>query len=135
MCGDLSHVHEAVPGVGQYSVGLGVYLMVSEMLHWNVCDVTSLFTFWRAPITSFSFCQITWVVYHVMFRMEMMCTQVSYCFVCSCISRFMHHFISVISLVVVVPVNHCIASPKKGLGSSWVMYYQQVIIFLRMGSV
>ena len=46
--------------------------------------------------------------------MEMIHTKVSCCFVCSCISRFIHCLISVISFIVAVPVNHCSASPKKG---------------------
>ena len=74
---------------------------------------TSLFAFWRASITSFSFCLFTWVVYHLTFRMEMTCTKVSSCFVCSCISWFIHFLISLVSFIVAVPVNHCSASPKK----------------------
>ena len=50
----------------------------------------------------------------MMFRIEMMCTKVSCCFVCSCISRFICYLISVISFIVAVPGNHCSASPKKG---------------------
>ena len=81
--------------------------------------LSSIFTpslaFWRASITSFSFCLFTWVVYHVTFRMEMICTKVSCCFVCSCISRFIHYLISVVSFIVAVPVYHCSASLKKGI--------------------
>ena len=43
-----------------------------------------------------------------------MCTKVFFCFVCSCISKFIHCLIFVVSFTVAVPVDHCSASPKKG---------------------
>ena len=49
-----------------------------------------------------------------MFRMEIMCTKVSCCFVCSCIRWFICCPISHISFIVAVPVNQNSASPKKG---------------------
>ena len=76
--------------------------------------ITSLFPFWRANITSFCLYLFTWVAYHVMFRLDMICTEVSYCFVCPCISWFIHCFISYVSFIVDVPINHCSASPKEG---------------------
>ena len=39
MCGDLSHIWEAMPEVGQYSVGISVYLVISEMLHQDICEI------------------------------------------------------------------------------------------------
>ena len=75
---------------------------------------TSSFAYWRASITSFSFCLFTLVAYHVMFRMDMICTIVSCCFVCSCISCFICCLISLVFFIVAVPVNHCSASPKMG---------------------
>ena len=75
----------------------------------------SLLLSWRTSITSFSFSLFTWVVYCMMFRMEMMCTGVSCCFIHSCISRFIRHLISGVSFIVAVPISHCSASPKKGI--------------------
>ena len=45
--------------------------------------------------------------------MEMMCTRVFSC-VCSCISEFTCHLISIVSLVVAIPVGQCSVSPKNG---------------------
>ena len=49
-----------------------------------------------------------------MFKMEMMCTKVSYCYVSSCIKEFTHYLISVISFVVAIPIIQSRASPRKG---------------------
>ena len=43
-----------------------------------------------------------------------MCTRLSCCCVCSCISKLNHHLISVISFIVAAPINQCSASLKKG---------------------
>ena len=89
---------------------------------------TSSFTFLRASITSISFCLFTWMAYHAMFTMEMTWTKGSCCFVCSCISRFICHLISVVSFIMAVHVNLCSASPKKGSRLLWVVDYKWVII-------
>ena len=130
--GDLSNVWEAVPEVGQYTTGIGVYFW--WYLSVKMCVIlksifTSSFTFRRASSTSSSFCLFTWMTYHVMFRMEMTCTKVSRCFVHSFISRFICHLIAVKSFIVAVSLNHCTASPKKVVGSFWVMDCQHLIIY------
>ena len=72
----------------------------------------------------------------MMFKMEMMCTKVSYCCICSCISKFIHHLISIVSFVVFFPISQCSATPKKGnrlllgCGSSAVVYLSRTGLVL-----
>ena len=57
-------------------------------------------------------CLLTCAAYLVMFNIDMMCTRVS-CDNCMAINWFIHVLILFMSFVVVVPVSHLRASPRK----------------------
>ena len=59
-------------------------------------------------------CLLAWVVYLVMFKMEIICTRVSCCEVCMVMSWFICVLMLCMSLVVVVPVSQLRASLRKG---------------------
>ena len=59
-------------------------------------------------------CLLTWAAYLVMFNIDMMCTRVSCCDNCIAINWFIHILMLFMSFVVVVPVSHLRASPRKG---------------------
>ena len=89
----------------------------------------SSFDLWKASIISFNFCLFTWAAYLLMCRTDMTWTRVSCCFVCSCISCFMHCLISCVSFVVAVHVSHFSASPRRVIGFSQIMGFQVVTGF------
>ena len=59
-------------------------------------------------------CPLTGAAYLVMFNTDMMCTRVSCCDNCMAINWFIHNLMMFMSSVVVVPVSHLRASPRKG---------------------
>ena len=65
-------------------------------------------------VISFNFNLFTWTAHLVIFRIDMTLTRVPCSLACSCISWFTCCLISHVSFVVVVPVSHFSASPKKG---------------------
>ena len=67
-----------------------------------------------ASIRVLILCILTCVTYHVIFKINTMCTRVLCCDVCVAMSWFIHVLMLWMSFVVAVSVSQLRASPRKG---------------------